>query len=132
MKKSSKVLGIVGCIIAFVLAGAFLFVSLSFRGPGHPWLVSDIPEGQVQVDSGVAGQIASLVAACFALIASILGLCGSLNVMRKPTFAGVLMMIAAVFSLLSYFNILSFILFLIGAILALKKDRTSTQPITSE
>lgn len=121
MRNASRVLGIIGSAIALAVAVLLIIISITFRGPGHPWLVSDIPSGEVQVDSGVAGQVAALVTSIFAFMAFVLGLTGSIIIKQRHAASGVLMLIAAVLSLFSYYNVLSFILFVIGAVFAFKK-----------
>ena len=125
MKRASKTLGIIGSLIALIWFLVFIIISLNFRGQGHPWLVDDIPPGEIQTDSGVVGEVASLIAAVLALMAGALGLCGSLWVARKPVSAGTVMLIAAFLSLVSYYNVFSFLLFLLGAVFAFVKDKGS-------
>lgn len=128
MKTASKVLGIIGGIIALIVAVVFIVISITFRGSDHSWLVNDIPANEVQIDSGVAGQIAALVASILAFIAGVLGLTGGIIVKPRPVASGVMMVVGAVLSLFSYCNILSFILLVLGAIFALKKETAERHP----
>ena len=121
MRTASKVLGIVGGAIALILAVILIVTSITFRGPGHPYLVEDIPEGVVQADSGVVGQLACLVTGCIAFTAGVLGLVGGLIIKKKNKAAGAMMIVAAVISPFSYYNFISTVLFILGAIFALKK-----------
>ncbi len=56
-------------------------------------------------------------------IAGILGLVGGLIIKKKNVAAGVMMIIAAVLSLVCFLNIISMALFILGGIFALMRDR---------
>jgi len=56
-------------------------------------------------------------------VAGIMGLVGGIIVKRKNVAAGVLMIIAAVLSLFSFFNIVSMVLFILGGVFALMRER---------
>lgn len=129
MRKTSMVLGIIGSAIAFALTLIFIIISVNFRGIGHTWLKADeLPPGEVQVDSGVAGEIAFLAAGGLAFVAGALGLAGSLIVNRKHVASGVMMIAAAVLCLFSYYNVVSMILFITGAVFALRRPRKTVPP----
>lgn len=70
-----------------------------------------------------------LVPAICALIAGVLGLIGGIIVKKKNVAAGVLMIISAVLSLISFFNIISMALFIVGGVFALMRDRSKQQPV---
>jgi len=124
MRKTSKVLGIIGGAIALLLALIFLITSANYRGYGHKWLQEDeVPPAVPQADSGLVGEIALLIAGCCALAAGVLGLVGGIIVKRRNFASGTMMIIAAVLSLLSYYNVVSMILFVIGAVFALKRPQ---------
>jgi hypothetical protein len=129
MKTASMVLGIVGGAIALILALIFIIISVNFRGPDAPWLGEEnIPDDEVRADSGLAGEIAFLVAGCIAFTAGALGLAGGLIAKRRHVAAGVLMLVAAALSPFSYYNVVSMILLVIGAIFALKRPHKATAP----
>jgi len=126
MRKASMVLGIIGGSIALLLALIFIIISINYRGSGHTWLQEDaMASGEVQTDSGVVGEIAFLIAGSCAFAAGVLGLTGGIIVKRKHVVSGVMMIIAAILSLLSYYNVVSMILFVLGAIFALKMPRNA-------
>ncbi len=71
----------------------------------------------------IAGTVFLVFGICTA-IAGVLGLVGGLIVKKKNVAAGVLMIIAAV---LSFFNIISMVLFVLGGVFALMRDRSKQQ-----
>ena len=124
MRNTSKVLGIIGGAIALLLALILIIISVNFRGPDTPWLGEDTTAaGEVQIDSGIVGEIACLITGGLAFVAGVLGMVGAFIVNRKNVASGVMMIIAALLSLFSYYNVVSMILFVVGAVFALKRPR---------
>jgi amino acid transporter len=74
------------------------------------------------VAKNVAGTM-FLVPGIIAAVAGIMGLVGGIIVKKKNVAAGVLMIIAAVLSLFSFFNIVSMVLFILGGVFALMRER---------
>ena len=57
-----------------------------------------------------------------AVAAGVLGLVGGIIVKKKNVAAGVMMIIASIISLFTFFNVASMTLFIIGAVMALKRE----------
>jgi len=129
MKKASMILGIVGGIIAILVALLSLLGSAVFRSIG-PAFDEDTPikyEEFDEYENTVMNQVASNTFLGFGatvLIAGILGLVGAAKVNQNNVSAGIMMIIASIISLLSFWGIFSFLLFLLGGIFALVNDKS--------
>lgn len=122
MRTTSRVLGIIGAAISFLL-GIFLIFG------GGMFLDDNMWEDSYDSFSGNAARDANAMAGAVfigfgtaAMIAGVLGLVGGIIVTRKNVAAGVMMIIAAVVSLFTFFNVASMTLFIIGAVLAFKRE----------
>ncbi len=69
-----------------------------------------------------------LIPGIIAAVAGVMGLVGGIIVKKKNVLAGVLMIIAAVLSLFSFFNIISMVLFILGGVFALMRERQNAMP----
>ena len=87
------------------------------------YLTDDIAYNDVEsMSQTIAGGI-FLLFGIGSAIAGILGLVGGLIVKKKNVAAGVMMIIAAALSLICILNIISMVLFILGGIFALMRDR---------
>jgi TRAP-type C4-dicarboxylate transport system permease small subunit len=124
MRKTSRVLGIVGAAISILfglllILGGSMFLNDSlwenaYSAPGldrEAIMEGNSTAGMVFIGFGIA-----------AITAGILGLVGGIIVKRKNVASGVMMIVAAVISLFTFFNIASMTLFIIGAVMALKRE----------
>ncbi len=153
MRKASMVLGIVGGTIGLLFAVLLIFGGLAYinLAPHNITLYPhDVPNSwdvltdndfdvfafdglndffddfyyeTLITDRAVMGTVFMVLGVCTA-IAGVLGLVGGLIVKKKNVAAGVLMIIAAV---LSFFNIISMVLFVLGGVFALMRDRSKQQ-----
>lgn len=116
MRTASMVLGIIGCIVVM------LWGLINFIITGFPVM---------SVDVAVAAALLGVGICIFG--AGILGLIGGIIVKRKNVAAGVVMIIAAVLSIFSFFNVIAIILFVLGAIFALVREKpVSSYPAYSQ
>ncbi len=134
MRTTSMVLGIIGGIVAILFGLSIILGGIAFSEDS---LWEDMYDASVY-DSGIAYQQYSadagrdMAAAMFiglgacALISGALGLTGGIIVKRKNNAAGVMMIIAAVLSAFGFFNLVAMILFILGAVFALKKEPQPT------
>lgn len=70
----------------------------------------------------IAGTVFLIPGICGA-IAGVMGLVGGIIIRKKNVASGVLMIISAVLSLICFFNIVSMVLFILGGVFALMRDR---------
>lgn len=70
----------------------------------------------------IAGTVFLIPGIC-GVIAGVMGLVGGIIIRKKNVASGVLMIIAAVLSLICFFNIVSMVLFILGGVFALMRDR---------
>lgn len=89
-------------------------------------LVPEIMEDMPGVVQSAVSAVFIFPAIC-AAIAGVLGLVGGIIVKKRNVAAGVLMIISAVLSLFSFFNVISMALFIVGAVFALMRDRSKQQ-----
>ncbi|MDD4096458.1 MAG: DUF4064 domain-containing protein [Oscillospiraceae bacterium] len=134
MRNASMVLGIIGGVICipeglFLIAAGVIFINPEiWQSIYNPGLTE--AGRQFLPDSRLISFSATLfiIFGVLFFIAAALGLIGGIIVKKKNVASGVMMIVAAVLSLLAYFNVLSMILFLIGGILALMKEPQNVMP----
>jgi len=120
------VLGIIGGVLCILLGLFLLFTGVIFINPEIWQNIYKTTEAgrQFLPDSRLISFSATLfiIFGVLSFIAAALGLIGGIIVKKKNVASGVMMIVAAVLSILAYFNVVSMILFLIGGILALMKE----------
>ncbi len=129
MRTTSRVLGIIGAAISILLSMLLLFGAVSFLNTSiweNRYDESDafddvMPKSQYVKETSLAGGV-FLVFGIAAVAAGVLGLVGGIIVKKKNVAAGVMMIIAAVVSLFTFFNVASMTLFIIGAVMAFKRE----------
>lgn len=150
MRTAGMVMGIVGGAIALVVAVFLILGSVAVTNLA-PWNNTyeynydydddfsnwdddnefsswddDFKQDLISETQDVAKNVAGtmfLVPGIIAAVAGIMGLVGGIIVKRKNVATGVLMIIAAVLSLFSFFNIVSMVLFILGGVFALMRER---------
>ncbi len=142
MKTASMVMGIIGGSIALIVALVMIVAGAAFYSItdyslsdwSNQWNFeySDSLGGydfQLNPSSltGFAGG-AIIFFAILSLFAGVLGLVGGIIAKKRNVAAGVLMIIAAPLSLFGYFNLLSMILFILGAVFAFVKEKPQYVP----
>ena len=138
MRNASMVLGIIGGVICipeglFLIAAGVIFINPEiWQSIYNPGLTE--AGRQFLPDSRLISFSATLfiIFGVLSFIAAALGLIGGIIVKKKNVASGVMMIVAAVLSILAYFNVVSMILFLIGGILALMKEPQKVPPVPSQ
>lgn len=135
MRTTSRVLGIIGAAIS-ILFGLFLILGGAAFMNSSIWesaynssdALNDIMTQSDYVEQNVTAGMVFLSFGMGSVAAGILGLVGGLIVTRKNMAAGVMMIIAAVLSLFTFFNLVSMTLFIIGSVMALKREPQFVMP----
>ncbi len=129
MRTAGMIMGIIGGAIAILFGAFFIFGSAMFFSMGS-WNNYLNDYSQSQQASSVTGGTVFLVIGIIIILTGVLGLVGGLIIKKKNVAAGVMMIVAAGLSLFSFFNIISMVLFILGGIFALMRDRSqiSAQP----
>lgn len=154
MRTASMVMGIVGGSIAILVSILLIFGSIAFFNFNSWGYDDDYDSNMNSFDNfdkwnrfddfdfdeesdvnnmvqhnvpNVVGTIFLIPAICAAL-AGIMGLVSGIIVKKKHTASGVMMIVAAALSLFSFFNIVSMILFVLGAVFALMRERQPVLP----
>ena len=135
MRTASMTLGIIGGIIALLLSFLLLFGGATFLNTSLWKDAYDSTEnfnGTISesefIEHTTAGGTIFLVTGICSAIAGILGLVGGIIVNRKNVTAGVMMIIAAAFSVFGFFNLVSIILFIVGGVFALRREPQNAVP----
>lgn len=135
MRKASKVLGIVGGIIAILisivaLVGWILFTAVITEA------VETTDEGELTLQSesitiddefsekSTVVNFAILGIASVLLISGILGIVGGILVKKRNVVAGILMILGGILAFTTMYGIIASILLILGGIFALVKDNT--------
>lgn len=118
MKKSSMILGFAGSSLAAIFSGfSILTFSNSIPTPGM---------GSYMESFYLLSAILSILSA----LGAVTGILGSIIVMKRPKGGGVLMLCAAVGSVLSGFGIIASIFLIIGGIMAvIHKEKAETKTV---
>ncbi len=148
MRKASMVLGLIGGILAILIA-LLLFAGGAFISQMAPSLMesefnseyaelsSEYPElngANADIDMDTAVNMVGYVFAGIGgliLVAGILGVVGAVVVKKSNVLAGVLMILGGILALISIYGFISFILLLLGGIFALVRDNSANQPAFS-
>ncbi len=130
MRTAGMIMGIVGGAIAILFGAFFIFGSAMFFSMGSWNSYMSDSYSQAQQASSITGGTVFLVIGIIIILTGVLGLVGGLIIKKKNVAAGVMMIVAAGLSLFSFFNIISMVLFILGGIFALMRDRSQipTQP----
>ncbi len=137
MRKASMILGIIGGVVAILVALLAISGGVFFN-TAYPEIMDKLEsEGAYTVEleqaagfeegTRLAGQLFMGIGYVI-LAAGVMGLIGGIVVNKNNILAGVLMLISSVVTLFTVWAILSFILFLLGGIFALVKDSSDVQP----
>lgn len=130
MRTPSMVLGIIGGVIAilfglFMVLGGVVFLDDSWWDETYDTGVVYDGIAYQSYETAESDTIAAAVfitlGAC-SVASGVLGLAGGCIVKKKNRTAGVMMIIAAVLSAIGFFNLISVVLFILGAVFALKKE----------
>jgi hypothetical protein len=128
MRKTSRILSIVGSCLVIALGGLFVLGSL-YIGPFSPFV--DIypadPTGEPAADTALfqgfpdlGVDVSLLVLGCAAMLVGILGILAGIFVTRRNNLSGALNIIAAVLSLPT---IIASVLFILAAVFALNREK---------
>ena len=139
MYKTESVLGLIGSILAAVIAAlclagslimAFLFKAFE---PGIQNLLNNMLT-VLKLDSNsfmgfMSGAfiICAIVGFVLAAVSFILGFIGTAKLRKGEKSGGVILIIAGVFALISVCGFIPFVLFLVGGIMAVSKKQTAAQ-----
>ena len=138
MLKTSKILGIIGGGLALLLSSVFLLIGIITFFTQTPDEILEgynsyeefIEDYPLQRQEGLATSKAFsplfLHAGIYALIGGVIGIVGGAIVNKNRIIAGILMLIGSGFCLYSVVGFVSFILLLIGNILAFVKSNDIT------
>ena len=119
MRKASMVMGIIGGALALLFGLLYIFGSSLFFSV-NSWGGDNFEAFSPQNASASIGGTVFLVIGICMLIGGVLGFIGGLIVRRKNVAGGVLMIVAAVLGI----NLFSLVLFVLGAVFALMRDRS--------
>lgn len=129
MRTTSRVLGIIGAAISVLLGLALVAAGAAFMDSGlwgdmydSSGGLNDVMPKAQYIQQTTTGGTVFLGFGIAAIAAGVLGLVGSIIVKRKNAASGVMMIIAAVISLFTFFNVASMTLFIIGAVMAMKRE----------
>jgi len=136
MRKTSMILGIIGGVVALLLALALIFMGILVLDTGLWKDAFDILAKEYHgiiteyefLQSASIGGIVFISLGICAAVAGILGVVGGSIVKRSNVAAGVMMIIATVLSVVSFFNLISIILFVIGSVFAFRREPQSAAP----
>ncbi len=137
MKTASMVMGIIGGSIALIVALVMIVTGVAFYSISDyshsewnsEWnfeYSDSLDDYDIQINPGrVTGFVGGgiIFFAVLSLFAGVLGLVGGIIAKKRNVAAGVLMIIAAPLSLFGYFNVVSMILFILGAVFAFVKEK---------
>ena len=125
MRNSSRVLAIIGAAIS-ILFGIFMcFGGLTFLNDS---LWESAYDSSPHIDSATVIEGNHTAGAVFlsfgiaAIIAGVLGAVSGIIVKRKNMASGAMLIVAAVISLFTFFNVASMTLFIIGAVMAMRRE----------
>ena len=129
MRNTSRVLGIIGATISmlfglFLIAGGAVFLDSDVWGDRYDssgGLNDVMPKTQYIQETSTAGTV-FLGFGIAATTAGVLGLVGGIIVKRRNVASGVMMIIAAVICFFTFFNVASTTLFIIGAVMAMRRE----------
>jgi len=136
MRKASMVLGIVGGVVAILVALFAILGGVLFSTVNTTLFEENIDEESYSIDiedyrqQSKVGSIVFIVIGSIIFIAGLLGIIGGIIVKKNNIAAGVMMLIGRVITLIAIWAILAFIPLLLGGIFALVKDNSSTLPQT--
>ena len=129
MRKASMVLGIIGGAIS--LLGALSSIIVGFVMKSDTGFLSDlfnrVCSGFFNITTDIWG-VVMIVTGVIQIVCGVLGLVGGLTVNKKHVTAGVMMIVAAGISLLIT-GWLAMILFTLGGIFALVKEKPPVAPV---
>jgi len=143
MRKASMVLGLIGGIMAILIA-LLIIAGGVFFSQALPALMDselsaeyydEIGELDADVDMDTAMSMVGVVFAGLGgllLVAGILGVIGAAVVNKNNVLAGVLMLIGGVIAMITIYGFLCFILLILGGIFALVRDNSASQPTFSQ
>lgn len=135
MRKASKVLGIIGSVLAIIFAliflayGAFVTVigSIATSPGGDDGILGGIIKaiGRELVDFIVSF---SLVIVLGSIAGAVLGFIGAAKLKKSGIVAGILFIIAAALSVFTVIGVIASILFIIAGIFALIREKKAEAP----
>ena len=125
MRNTSRVLAIIGAAISLLFGMFMCFAGFTFLNDS---LWENAYDSSPHIDSEIAMEGNHTAGGVFisfgvaAIVAGVLGLVSGIIVKRKNMASGVMLIIAAVICLFTFFNFASMTLFIIGAVMAMKRE----------
>ncbi len=138
MRKTSRILGIIGSCLALIIGGLLLLGELVFSSaPSYDYFYFDRYNQYDTLNASAAddilpretrfeGDVLMLVVGGASVLGGVLGVFGSIWVKKRHVLAGVLMIIAAI---LSIYATVTMVLFILAAVFALRKEKTPLPPM---